>query len=103
MDFHPSDSGDLLAYLIIGLPAIVAAFAAFFHQKKELRSQRDIAEKTLYEVKNDHGSNLRDDIDGMSAAIRDGFKEVHVDIHGLREEIRTERIERIEGDRRRMT
>ena len=103
MDFHPDDWHDVTAYLIVGLPAIIAAVAAAFkHQNKELGKQRNIAEQTLYEVKNDHRSNLRDDIDELHILIKDGFREVKEDIHGLREELRTERIERIEGDRRRI-
>ena len=100
MDFHPDDWKDVVAYVIVGLPAILAAVAAFFHQKKEMGKQRVIAEKTLYEVKNEHRSNLRDDIDDLSDQIKTGFVEIRKDIYGLREEIRTERIERIEGDRR---
>lgn len=100
MDFHPEDWHDVLAYLIIGLPPIIAAVAAFWHQSKEIGKHRDIAQRTLAEVSNDHKSNLRDDIDDLAEAIRDGFKNVQADLHGVREELRTERIERIEGDRR---
>ena len=100
MDYHPEDWHDVLAYLIVGLPAIIAAVAAFNHQRKTLSGTRDLAEQTLYEVKNDHRSNLRDDIDDMRTAIHEGFRDVKSDIAGLREELRTERIERIEGDRR---
>ena len=100
MDFHPDDWHDVLTYLIVGLPAIIAAVAAFKHQNKQLGEQTAIAEQTLYEVKNDHRSNLRDDLDDLSKAIKEGFREIHVDISGLREELRTERLERIDGDRR---
>lgn len=101
MDYHPEDWHDVLAYLIVGLPAIIAAIGtSFFHQRKELKVQRRIAEDTLYEVKNEHRSNLRDDIDDLAVAIKEGFNNVKSDISGLREELRTERLERIEGDRR---
>lgn len=102
MDFHPDDWNDVIVYVIVGLPAILGAVAAFRHQNKTLGKQTAIAEKMLYEVKNDHRSNLRDDIDALAAQISDGFKNIHTDIHGLREELRTERIERIEGDKRRL-
>lgn len=101
MDFHPDDWHDVLAYLIIGLPPIIAAIAAFKHQSKELKSQRSLAEQTLYEVKNDHRSNLRDDIDDLKHAVKDGFTEVRHDMSQLRDDLRIERTERIEGDRRR--
>lgn len=56
------------------------------------------------QVTNDHPDkpNLRDDIDKLTALVTEGFSETRKDIHGLREEMRTERIERIEGDRRGM-
>jgi hypothetical protein len=100
MNFNPDDQFDLIAYIVIGLPAIIGAVAAFRHQNKQLKGQAKIAEQTLYEVKNDHPSNLRDDIDELGKSINLGFHEVRQDISGLREELRTERVERIEGDRR---
>lgn len=100
MDYHPEDWHDVVAYLIFGLPAIIAAVAAFIHQRNSLRNTKDMAEQTLFEVKNDHRSNLRDDIDDLTLAVKEGFRDVKSDLAGLREELRTERIERIEGDRR---
>jgi hypothetical protein len=100
MNFQPEDTNDLLAYLVVGLPGIITALAAFRHQNRQLKGQRKLAEQTLNEVKNDHRSNLRDDIDDLAKSINAGFREVKSDISGLREELRTERIERIEGDRR---
>lgn len=100
MDFHPDDWNDVVVYLIVGIPAIIAAIAGFRYQNKALGKSNQIASQTLDQVKNDHDSNLRDDIDTLGSQIRQGFKEIHVDISGLREELRTERIERIEGDRR---
>lgn len=100
MDYHPEDWHDVLAYLIFGLPAIIAAVAAFNHQRKSLRGTQQMAEQTLFEVKNDHRSNLRDDIDDLTIAVKEGFRDVKNDLAGLREELRTERLERIEGDRR---
>ena len=44
------------------------------------------------QVSNSHNENLRDEITR-------GFRELRQDIGGLREEIRTERQERIAGDR----
>jgi hypothetical protein len=100
MNFNPDNGIDLAAYLVVGLPAIIAAVAAFRQQNRHFKGQAKIAEQTLYEVKNNHPSNLRDDIDDLGKSIDSGFRELKSDISGLREEIRTERVERIEGDRR---
>lgn len=54
------------------------------------------------QVTNAHDTNLRDDIDRLTILLTEGFTETHKDIRGLREELRTERVERIEGDHRGM-
>lgn len=100
MNFNPDSPWDLIAYLIVGVPAIIAAVATFMKQRQELKETRDTAKKMLYQVENEHRSNLRDDIDDLAKAVKEGFKGVRQDVHGLQEEMRTERIERIEGDRR---
>lgn len=100
MNFNPDSPWDLVAYLIVGIPAIIAAVAAFMKQRQELKETRDTARKMLYQVENEHHSNLRDDIDDLAKAVKEGFQAVRQDVHGLQEEMRTERIERIEGDRR---
>ena len=108
--FNPEGWMDLLAYLIVGVPATIAALATWKTQKGSVkiwarheRSQK----KVLDEVKNNHKTNLRDDIDSLAHSINEGFKEVKQDInnvhqylHGLRIDIQTERRERIEGDRK---
>lgn len=104
MNFNPDSWLDIVAYLIVGIPAIIAAVGVVMArqaQKENYEDQTRTADAVLNEVKNDHATNLRDDIDGLAKAIRVGFAEVRVDINGLREELRTERVERIEGDRRR--
>ncbi|ASZ75463.1 minor tail protein [Mycobacterium phage Kimona] len=85
---------DLAAYAIVGVPATLAAIAAW-------RGHRAVT--------NGHKTHVRDDIDALAKSVDDGFKqmreelhEVKKDIGGLREELRTERIERIEGDRLRL-
>ena len=94
------DGFDLWYAFIIGLPALAGVFATLIvtmrgQQKAKARweTQEKKADETLYEVKNEHSENLRDEITR-------GFREIRADISGLREELRTERIERIEGDRR---
>lgn len=89
--FEPTGWFGLAAYVLLAIPAIIAALAA-------LRSHKE-AKETHYEITNDHDSNIRHDIDDLAQIVRDGFSEVRRDIGGLREEIRTERRERIEGDR----
>lgn len=100
MNFNPDSALDLIAYLIVGIPAIIAAVAAFMKQRQELKTHRKTAERMLYQVENEHRSNLRDDIDDLASSIKEGFGDVQKDIRGLHEELRTERMERIEGDRR---
>lgn len=103
MNFNPDNWIDLVAYLIVGVPAIVAAVGVVLARQSQKTNHQDQAESVasvLFEVRNDHPTNLRDDIDGLGHAIQEGFRDVRQDVHGLREELRTERIERIEGDRR---
>lgn len=99
MNFNPDSALDLVAYLIVGIPAIIAAVAAYMKQRQELKSHRQVAEQMLYQVQNEHRSNLRDDIDDLALAVKEGFSSVRHEMNGLRDEIRTERMERIEGDR----
>lgn len=101
--FNVDNWMDVVAYLVIGLPALIAALATWRGQVKyRIRFSRHEASQqaVLEEVKNSHATNLRDDIDNLGVAISEGFNEVHVQINGLRSELRTERVERIEGDRR---
>lgn len=94
---------DVIAYLVIGLPALVAAVATWHNQSKyrERFNKHEASQQAvLDEVKNSHETNLRDDIDALADSIDRGFTEVHHQIDGLRAELRTERVERIEGDRR---
>lgn len=97
--FNPDGWLDILAYGILTVPAIIAAIAAVKAHGKAA-AHKDTSEQTLDQVKNDHDTNLRDDIDEIRELLRDGFSETRKDIGGLREELRTERLERIEGDRR---
>lgn len=100
--FNPDSWMDILAYCILALPATIAAVATVRGQRKQRsmhRENRRIGQQTLDQVANTHESNLRDDIDALTDSIRDGFSDVRRDIGGLREELRTERVERIEGDR----
>ena len=100
--FNPDGWMDVVAYVVIGAPALVAAVGVFVGQRKsqiERTVIKDSAEQILFEVRNEHRTNLRDDIDAVSDSIQSGFAEVRRDVRHLREELRTERIERIEGDK----
>jgi len=83
--------------VVAGIGAIPASIAALAAWRSHLKVRA-----THYEITNDHKSNIRHDIDDLAKAVRDGFNETRKDIGGLREELRTERIERIEGDRLRV-
>lgn len=89
--FNPDGWLDLLAYLILAVPPTIAAVAAWRGLRK--------TNETHYEVTNDHDSNIRHDIDDIATAVREGFSDIRQDIGGLRSELRTERQERIDGDR----
>ncbi|QGJ88783.1 membrane protein [Mycobacterium phage Yecey3] len=70
------------------------------------RSQNKKLNQINDQVSNTHDENLRDEITRgfkeLQTVIADHRKEVREDINGLREELRTERVERIEGDRLRV-
>lgn len=111
--YNPDDWMDLLGLAILGVPTIAAAYFAN-KARQDVKSVKDdqdtkhqenkeLAETTLYAVTNNHSTHVRDDIDEIRNLVRDGFAETKRDIGGIREELRTERIERIEGDRLRIT
>ncbi|AZV00825.1 minor tail protein [Mycobacterium phage Malec] len=98
--FNPDSWMDVIALAIISafsLAGVVAPVLLSSHRKqtKELGVIKE-------HVANSHTTNLRDDIDELNRMVREGFTETRKDIGGLREELRTERIERIEGDRLRV-
>lgn len=100
--FNPDSWLDLVAYLILGIPAIISAFTTVRSRqenKENHAEQRDVAKQTLSQVQNDHKSNLRDDIDRLTEAVKEGFAGTRREFNHLREELRQERVERIEGDR----
>ena len=110
MNFNPDSWMDVVAYLIVGVPAIIAAVSALrTNQAVDLaRKTHEVAnaaqtktvDAVLDEVKNDHKTNLRDDLDQIRDMIHNGLSDIQQDIREIRSDIRTERVERIEGDRR---
>ncbi|WP_243858119.1 DUF2746 domain-containing protein [Mycobacterium sp. DL440] len=88
----------------MSLPAVAALIVTVRGQRKGRERARKIDAKTteIHEnTVNDHDTNLREDLDDIRDMLRDGFRQVERDIGGLREEMRTERKERIAGDQRR--
>ncbi|AIK67747.1 minor tail protein [Mycobacterium phage Piro94] len=98
--FNPDSWMDVIALAIISafsLAGVVAPVLLSSHRK-----QNKTLETVREHVANSHKTNLRDDIDEINRSLQAGFCEIRRDIGGLREELRTERIERIEGDKLRV-
>ncbi|UJD20960.1 hypothetical protein SEA_HARRYHOUDINI_32 [Mycobacterium phage HarryHoudini] len=98
--FNPDSWMDVIALAIISafsLAGVIGPVLLSSHRK-----QNKTLETVREHVANSHKTNLRDDIDDLSRLVREGFAETRRDIGGLREELRTERIERIEGDKLRV-
>lgn len=103
---NPDSWMDVVAYAVISLPATIGAVAGWrWHKKATSRheEQRSVSSQTLEQVSNSHPTNLRDDIDEIRDIARDGFKEIRAEFAAVRSELRTERMERIEGDNIRIT
>lgn len=62
---HAEGGWDLAAYLIVGLPATIAAIVAAWQATRSMRHGAEIRDQ----VSNDHKTNLRDDIDKLAAAV----------------------------------
>lgn len=97
------DIWDLWYAFVIGIPATIAAVATLWGQRKardRWNRQERVSDEIRFEVRNDHKTNLRDDITELKTVISQGFKEIRQDVHQIREELSQERKERIEGDRK---
>ncbi|QFG04505.1 minor tail protein [Mycobacterium phage Jeeves] len=89
--FNPDNGWEAALLALISICGLAIAYAPV------VIGQRNTAKKLHKidtQVSNSHDENLRDEITR-------GFREIRQDIGGLREEIRTERVERIAGDKRR--
>lgn len=71
----------VLATIISGIFALLVAVVSIA-LPKFLAQGRDLAE-VKYQVKNSHGTNLRDDIDALRYEMRHGFHQVHERLHTL--------------------
>ncbi|AYD87061.1 minor tail protein [Mycobacterium phage NicoleTera] len=98
--FNPDSWMDVIALGMLAAFSFAGVVAPVLlsNHKKHTKTLGDIKEQ----VANSHTTNLRDDIDELNRILREGFSETRRDISGLREELRTERIERIEGDKLRV-
>lgn len=97
--FNPDDWMDVL--VLFGLSAF-SLLAAVLPVWLNLRKQNRHLKTIKHEVKNDHETNFRDDIDKIARAVETGFREVKEDISSLRTDVQQEREDRIEGDRLRL-
>lgn len=104
--FNPDGWLDFILLVIIALLGVATTTLPVVlnrRQSKTLRGHGESLNSIQEQVVNDHpDTNLRRDIDKLAHLITSGLKEIRKDISGLREEMRTERVERIEGDRRGM-
>lgn len=96
--FNPDSWMDVAALVILGLIGTGGATLTTIIARRHGKTLGSIENQ----VTNEHSTNLRDDIDGLGRLVTEGFAETRKDVRELREEMRTERIERIEGDRRGM-
>ncbi|QLF84594.1 minor tail protein [Mycobacterium phage Gail] len=107
--FNPDSWQDVIMLAFVALCGMGGTvLPVWLNQKRHGKQLGEIRDQ----VSNDHSTNLRDDIDELVAAVKTlttsvgdvktDVRDVRQDIGGLREELRTERVERIEGDRLRV-
>lgn len=87
--FNPDNNWEAALLVVVALSGLGTAVLPVWLTSR--RNGRKLAEINN-QVSNSHDENLRDEITR-------GFREMRADIGGLREEMRTERQERIAGDR----
>lgn len=97
--FNPDDWMDVVALFGLRLSGLLAAVLPVW---LNLRKQNRDLKTIKHEVKNDHGTNLRADIDRLTKAVETGFSNMERDISDLRKDVQQEREDRIEGDRLRL-
>ena len=74
-------SPEIWAALVSGFFLLLVAIVSILLPKL-LSQGRDIRE-VKHQVKNSHGTNLRDDLDALRMEVRAGFHQVHVRMHRL--------------------
>ncbi|AEK07305.1 hypothetical protein PBI_MYXUS_32 [Mycobacterium phage Myxus] len=107
--FNPDSNWEVfMLCFIAAMPVLAVVLPVWLTQRNHGKKLGDIKEQ----VANSHNTNLRDDIDRVLASVAtlaEGLGDVKVqvrdvksDIGGIREDIRQERQERINGDRLRI-
>ncbi|MEV1109927.1 DUF2746 domain-containing protein [Micromonospora sp. NPDC049751] len=87
--------------VVVGLIGVLVELLR--RQNKKLSEVKDHASAARDQVQNSHKTNLRDDVDRVIAGLEqllEGQRQHTRDIGGLRDEIRHERVERLEVERR---
>lgn len=81
----PSDT--VWIALISALAAVMAAWIAR-DVKKQGKAHAAQLDVITDQVKNSHGTNLRDDLDALTELVREGFRAQQASIGGLHEDVR---------------
>lgn len=101
--FNPDDWKDVLVLLFLGVCGVITAGLPLW---LKVRSIEDRSCEIKEQVSNAHDENLRDEITRgfkeLQAALADHRSETALNFMGIREEMRTERLERIAGDKLRV-
>lgn len=80
--------------------AAIPTALVWWGQWKAKRVTKPMIKEIHHQVKNSHKTNLREDMDRIEGLLADGFSRVDRQLEGLRDDLRTERLERIAGDAR---
>lgn len=99
--FNPDSWMDFVLLIFISLTSLAGVVLPVWLVNRTRKHGSEIGE-IKEQVCNTHDTNLRDDLDEIRDLFLEGLSEIRRDIGGLREELRTERVERIEGDRLRI-
>ncbi|ALH46877.1 minor tail protein [Mycobacterium phage Theia] len=95
--FNPDSWMDVFLLLglgVLGLAGTVLPIVLGKHGKKIDRIEEQVC--------NTHDTNMRDDLDELRELVIEGFADMRREFLAVRNELNTERIERIEGDKLRL-
>lgn len=94
--FNPENGWEVALLAFISLCGVLTVvLPVWLNQRKHGKDLGDIK----HQVKNDHKTNLREDLDEIRDLVLEGFARNDRSLEGLRDELRLERQERINGDR----
>jgi hypothetical protein len=101
--YEPHTALGLVGLILLGVPVFgAAAIPAWIAHRAAKRNGQKVG-AVLHQVENNHETNLRDDIDDITTAVLSLSRDIsglHTDVRSLRDELRVERTDRIEGDAR---